>query len=98
MTAANVARVAMELSGEPYGWGGILMNRDFGDDPGDLFAPFGVWLPRNSFEQAEQGALSIWAICRKPKRKHPDSGGGVPFATLLWLRGHIMLYIGSFPE
>ncbi len=96
MTAANVARVAMELSGEPYGWGGILMNRDCSAMIRDLFAPFGVWLPRNSFEQAEQGRFVDLGDLPEAEKKTRILAEGVPFATLLWLRGHIMLYIGSF--
>ena len=96
MTAANVARVAKELSGEPYGWGGILMNRDCSAMIRDLFAPFGVWLPRNSSEQAEQGRLVDLRNLPEAEKKTRILTDGVPFATLLWFRGHIMLYIGGF--
>ncbi|MDD4463772.1 MAG: SH3 domain-containing protein [Desulfobacterales bacterium] len=96
MTTANVARVAMELSGEPYGWGGILMNRDCSAMIKDLFAPFGIWLPRNSSEQAEQSRFSDLRNLPDAEKKTRILMNGVPFATLLWFKGHIMLYIGGF--
>ena len=52
MTARNAARIANEMLGEPYGWGGMYGSRDCSSTIRDLLAPFGLWLPRNSAAQA----------------------------------------------
>jgi len=85
---------AQPIMDEPYGWGGYLQNRDCSMFLRDLFLPFGLYLPRNSKEQAyfadfqDLSALSIDAKLSKIKAE------AEPFRTLLYLKGHIMLYIG----
>ena len=62
----------------------------------ELLTPFGIWLPRNSLSQARSGRrimLDGMSIKEKEKGILRD---GVPFLTLVWLRGHIMLYVGPY--
>jgi cell wall-associated NlpC family hydrolase len=96
MTAGQMARVANELINEPYGWGGLNGNRDCSAMIRDLFAPFGVWLPRNSTEQALEGGtfIDLSALSAQEKEKKIISQG-IPYLTLLWRKGHIMLYMGT---
>ena len=54
-TQRNVAQLANDLLGQTYGWGGMYENRDCSAMVRDLFVPFGIWLPRNSTEQAKAG-------------------------------------------
>lgn len=94
LTAGNVARLAREMAGEPYGWGGLGGRRDCSSLIRDLFSPFGLTMPRNSGEQA--GAGKFISLRNLPPREKEALivGQGVPFRTLLWTPGHIMLYIG----
>jgi len=97
LTARNIARLADELAGEPYGWGGLYFNRDCSATLKDLFTPFGLWLPRNSTHQASRGGLYEDVSGLSPKEKETVvKQRAVPFFTLLWARGHIMLYLGSY--
>ncbi len=94
LTPRSVATVAAGLIGEPYGWGGLDAKRDCSAVIRDLFTPFGLWLPRNSREQAEAGRF-ISLRGRSPEEKQTlIISRGVPWRTLLWTPGHIMLYIG----
>ncbi|MFH1078842.1 MAG: NlpC/P60 family N-terminal domain-containing protein [Pseudomonadota bacterium] len=95
MTEAQMARLANELLNEPYGWGGLYGNRDCSAMTRDLFAPFGIWLPRNSGDQALKGGtfIDLSALSSEEKERKIISEG-VPYLTLLWRKGHIMLYIG----
>ena len=96
MTEANVARLGNAMVGQKYGWGGMLDLRDCSAMTRDLMAPFGIWLPRNSLSQARSGRrimLDGMSIKEKEKAILRD---GVPFLTLVWLRGHIMLYVGPY--
>jgi cell wall-associated NlpC family hydrolase len=96
MTTAQMARLANELINEPYGWGGLNGNRDCSAMTRDLFAPFGVWLPRNSMEQALEGGtfIDLSALSAREKEEKIVSQG-IPYLTLLWRKGHIMLYMGT---
>lgn len=95
LTRANIAMVVNELMNKPYGWGGMLQNRDCSSTTKDLFSPFGLWLPRHSGDQAQSGGLFIDLSTPSVEEKEETiARQGVPFLTLLWLKGHIMLYMG----
>ena len=93
-TPRNVARLAREMAGEPYGWGGLGGRRDCSALIRDLFAPFGLWLPRNSSEQAVAGRFTSFHNLSAEEKEALIVRTGVPWRTLLWTPGHIMLYIG----
>ena len=79
--------------------GGLNGSRDCSATLRDLFAPFGIWLPRNSSEQARQGGGVINLKRLRPEiRKEQILSRGIPFLTLLWEPGHIMLYVGSVQD
>lgn len=97
MTGANMARVANGLMMEPYGWGGLYENRDCSAMLRDLFAPFGIWLSRHSSDQAKRGGHFIDLASLSPEEKKKTIlRYGIPYMTLLWMKGHIMLYIGQY--
>jgi len=97
LTRINMAKVANELINEPYGWGGLYQNRDCSAMIMDLFAPFGIWLPRNSKHQALEGGAFVDLKELSPKEKEKIIlDEGIPYMTLLWVKGHIMLYMGSY--
>jgi len=86
------------MLGQLYGWGGLYENRDCSATLRDLFAPFGIWLPRNSADQAKGGGTFHDLAALDPEAKRDRLlQQGVPFYTLVWLKGHIGLYLGSDP-
>lgn len=90
-----VARLATPLLGQAYGWGGSFGNRDCSALLKDLFTPFGLWLPRNSSNQAQEGGQFLPLGHLEPaQREREIIAKGVPYLTLVWRPGHIMLYIG----
>jgi hypothetical protein len=95
LTPGNMARVIVELLAKPYGWGGMHGNRDCSATLKDLFAPFGVWLPRDSGDQARTGKFIRLKGLTLEEKEKTILKDGAPFLTLLWIRGHIMLYIGG---
>jgi len=97
MTGANMARVANRLMMEPYGWGGLYENRDCSAMLKDFFAPFGIWLSRHSSDQAKRDGHFIDLASLSPEEKKKTIlRQGIPYMTLLWMKGHIMLYIGQY--
>ena len=94
-TPGRVARLAREIAGEPYGWGGLYGRRDCSALVRDIFTPFGIWLPRNSGDQAIAWKFISFRKLSPSKKEALILRRGVPWRTLLWTPGHIMLYIGS---
>lgn len=96
LTPRALAETALKLMNQPYGWGGLYQNRDCSSLLKDLFAPFGIWLPRHSSHQALTGGTFTDLRSLVPEeRERIIVQQGVPFLTLIWVRGHIMLYLGS---
>jgi cell wall-associated NlpC family hydrolase len=91
----NVAEVSRAMAGRLYGWGGLFENRDCSSLLKDLFTPFGVWLPRNSAQQARVGAVTNLEGLDREAKKRLILAEAVPFRTFLHLPGHIMLYLGE---
>ncbi|MGP1449891.1 MAG: SH3 domain-containing protein [Wolinella sp.] len=95
-SAQNLAQLAQNLMGEKYGWGGMYGNRDCSAFVRDIVGSAGVWLPRNSAAQAKHGGGYISLSELEPlEREQRILQEAIPFASLIYMRGHIMLYIGE---
>lgn len=90
----NRIKIAKQLIDEPYGWGGLLNNRDCSSFTQDYFATFGKFLHRNSKAQLSNGKYLDMSNLTNDEKKEFMKNNGVPFSTLVYLKGHIMLYIG----
>ena len=94
-TQENVAHQAFKMLHEPYGWGDMFGARDCSRFIMDIFASFGIIMPRNSTFQGKVGR-DLGEIDRKSiKEKKMILDRAVPLATVLRLPGHIMLYLGK---
>lgn len=91
----NIELIGNQLIGTPYTWGGGLGNRDCSAMTKDFFSPFGIFLPRNSKAQAYSGKYIELEGLSSADKKQKIMKEGKPFQTLLYMNGHIMIYIGS---
>ena len=95
-TPKNVAMLAKEFYGEPYGWGGGYECRDCSATTRDFLGAFGIFLRRNSSKQAKDGKnISIKGLS-KAKKKKKIIKDAEPFRSLLYVPGHIVLYLGQY--
>ena len=94
LNKTNINNIMREVSKTNYGWGGIYGQRDCSSTLMDLYAPFGIALPRNSSKQAKVAkVLDLKKLNDKDKIKLIKEEA-VPFQTLLYKKGHIVLYVG----
>jgi len=96
-TPDNFAEILNALMGQTYGWGGLYENRDCSALIQDLFAGFGLPLPRNSKDQADAGENISLEGLSGPEKLAMIRTQGIPLQTLLYMPGHIMLYLGPDP-
>ena len=96
MTPRNVAALGNQFMGQPYGWGGLDGRRDCSAMTHDLFVPFGIYLPRNSGSQASSGGSIPLADLGNEQKEATILAQGVPFASLIWMKGHILAYVGQY--
>jgi len=94
-TNMNLKRAINELLNLPYGWGGYGFERDCSLLMRDIFGVFGIFLPRNSYAQALSfKSLDLSNLDNEAKmtfiKKHAK-----PYKSMLYLKGHIVLYVGE---
>lgn len=98
-SALALATLAQGILGEKYGWGGMFGNRDCSMFLRDILGNFGFFLPRNSQAQMYQtfNTSQFIEINTQDLQEKKDfiKNNGIPFATLLGMPGHIMLYVGE---
>ncbi len=95
LTRERQTGLAQELIGQNYGWGGMFFNRDCSAMTRDFMGSFGIWLFRNSSQQARQGRRVELAGMSPGEKEKIIREQAVPFRTLIWMPGHVTLYIGQ---
>jgi len=95
-TARNIYKQALMMLNQPYGWGDMYGEQDCSRFLQMVFATVGISLPRDSrdqaqvsdsvveFDQKSDDVTKVAAIARAPAAN-----------TLLAMKGHIMLYLGT---
>ena len=94
-TQENITTIGNTLLGEKYGWGGYLQNRDCSAMTRDFLAPFGIWIPRNSAAQKSFGDYTSLKNLTPKEKEEMILKHGIAFLSLIYLKGHIMLYAGE---
>jgi hypothetical protein len=99
-TKENLINIAKQLYGQNYGWGGSGENRDCSMLIRDMYTPFGIFLERNSNMQANEKQEEIISLAGKTNEEKIKiiKENAIPFATFLYMKGHIMIYIGTFND
>lgn len=90
--------VVNELYKNNYGWGGIYEQRDCSSMIRDMFTPFGIWLPRNSYQQNRVGKVIDLKGLSNEEKIQTIKQNAIPFETLLYRKGHIVLYVGTYND
>ncbi|RLA72993.1 MAG: glycoside hydrolase [Epsilonproteobacteria bacterium] len=96
LARSNLTLLSSEIMQSKYGWGGLNESRDCSSTLRDLFTPFGIWLPRNSYQQGQIGKVIPLENLSNSEKVTLIKAEGIPFETLLYLRGHIVLYLGEY--
>ncbi len=91
---------AFSMLGEPYGWGGKDGGYDCSRFLLEVFAKFGVDLPRHSARQALAGTFSVdvSALEDRNEKQLLLEAAARRGVVLLQFPGHIMLYLGTTEE
>ena len=95
-TPGNVAYISQQFHNEPYGWGGKLSTRDCSATTRDFLGCFGIYLDRNSAKQAKSGSSITIKGVEKSAKKEAIIRYAKPFRSLLYVPGHIGLYLGQY--
>ena len=94
----NMDLIIDEMLKSNYGWGGMYGQRDCSSTLRDLYAPFGIWLPRNSYQQSKVGDVLSLENLSDEEKISTIKEKAIAFKTLLYKKGHIVLYVGTFND
>ncbi|MDI1352647.1 MAG: SH3 domain-containing protein, partial [bacterium] len=93
----NLVKLIKQLQNRPYGWGGAFFFNDCSQELKSIFTPLGIWLPRNSFQQAHFTNTIDLSEKSLDERLQILENQGHPLMTLIYIGGHVMLYLGKKP-
>lgn len=99
-TQRVIIEQAFKMLNSPYGWGGMYGEQDCSRFIQEIFSTVGILMPRNSGAQSKVGVLAAQFSEQTDSQvkvvalKHK----AVPGVTTLYMKGHIMLYLGSVDE
>jgi len=94
-TPRHLAMLIKSLIGRPYGWGNMNFYNDCSSELQSIFATFGVWLPRHSSAQMTAGDMTDLSGDSPKQRLDYLIEHGKPMRTLIYIGGHVMLYLGN---
>ena len=95
-TRRNVWTLAFAELDRPYGWGDVRGERDCSRLVLDVFSAFGLRLGRHSSAQADSGARTVELGGKsEPEKLAALREAGARGVVLVFMPGHIMLYLGE---
>jgi len=94
----ELVKLGSHLLRNTYGWGGMFEERDCSSMIRDFVTPFGIWLPRNSAQQAKKGEVISFKDLNNSQKIVLIKEKGVPFETILYKKGHVLLYVGTYED
>ncbi len=94
-TPKNFSHLIKVMNGKTYGWGNMYANNDCSAELRNLIMPFGIFLPRHSADQSRTGKQTDLSQLTPAARLNYLKTQADPFMSLIYIGGHIMLYIGN---
>jgi len=94
----ELMKLGSHLLRNTYGWGGMFEERDCSSMIRDFVTPFGIWLPRNSAQQAKKGEIISFKDLNNSQKITLIKEKGIPFETILYKKGHVLLYVGTYED
>lgn len=95
-TPHHFSTIMSHLLGRPYGWGSMYFYNDCSAELKSLLTPFGIWLPRHSSDQVTVGKIVDMTAFSQNQRLSYLIENGRKFLTIVYIGGHVFLYIGSY--
>lgn len=98
LNTSDLTRIGDQMLKNTYGWGGMYGERDCSSMIREMMTPFGIWLPRNSSSQAKKGEVIPLEGLSDQDKISVIKSVGIPFETIVYLKGHVLLYLGTYDD
>jgi hypothetical protein len=97
-TPHNFSNIMSTMINRPYGWGSMYFYNDCSAELKSLLTPFGIWLPRHSSDQVTVGKMIDMTSASPDKRLSYLMENGQRFLTIVYIGGHVVMYVGNYPN
>lgn len=97
-TPHQFSLVMKSMIARPYGWGSMYFYNDCSAELKSLLTPFGIWLPRHSSAQVTAGKMVDMTGETPEKRLAYLKENGQRFMTIVYIGGHVVMYVGNYPN
>ena len=94
-TRANLIRQVFKFYGAPYGWGGLLESEDCSGFVNDVYRVFGIFLPRNSGQQAKTAGRITPFDGLSSTQRYTLISENACAGDVLCMKGHVLIYLGQ---
>jgi cell wall-associated NlpC family hydrolase len=95
-TPHHFADIFNTMINRPYGWGSMYFYNDCSAELKSILSTFGIWLPRHSSDQVTVGKMVDKSSAPAEERLSYLMANGKPFLTIIYISGHVFLYIGNY--
>lgn len=92
-TRRNLLEQVFKTLGDRYGWGGMYAGRDCSQYIMEVFRCFGIYTARNSTGMANMICETVDVTDQSVETKK-EKLADVPVGSILFIRGHVMIYLG----
>lgn len=93
-TRGNVLRQAFKFVGERYGWGHAYHGRDCSGFVREVYASFGIDMPRNTGDQARGAGFDRVDLAPADDDGRRRALAATAAGDLLYMPGHVMMVVG----
>ncbi|HCO70367.1 MAG TPA: cell wall hydrolase [Mesotoga infera] len=94
LTGGEIVNQAFKMLGERYGWGGLYNRRDCSRFVQDIFASFGLVLPRDAWAQEKLGSKDRILFEGNSEERKIQLRSLKP-GNPLYMPGHTLIYLGE---
>jgi hypothetical protein len=99
-TPQHFSELIQQLINRSYGWGGMYAHNDCSAELKNLFIPFGILLPAHSSTQVDPGSYLVKKVdlsqANIDQRLAYLAQYGHKFMTIVYVGGHVFLYLGNY--
>src|SRR6185437_2403067 len=97
-TMTNFSKILSVMQQRVYGWGNLGMYNDCSSELKNIYALFGIYVPRNTKSIDNAGKMVDLSTMSANERQAYLTHSALPLLTFIHIKGHVMLYIGTYDK
>jgi hypothetical protein len=97
-TPKNFSKILSVMQNRIYGWGNLDLYNDCSSELKNIYALFGIYVQRNTKSIDNAGKMTDLSAMNAKERIAYLKSKALPLLTFIHLKGHVMLYVGTYDK